>query len=272
LNGIPIVIQYPDFPVTCPLTPGIRTFFTVADYTNVMKVPFLFPRVFPGDLAHNSPLISLIFANLVTIVLAILGNWDLATVMFIYWAQSIIIGIFTVISLLGADITALGADLQKPIDERGGSDKITPRFIRFYKCLLAGFFTLHYGLFHWGYYSFIVESGIFGIVNFSDPGIWLSCGLFFANHLYSHITYPSKGPKDGEYVTEQFITPYRRIIPMHMTIIFGSIVIFTLGFFGIPSTMPVLVLFLLLKTYSDISAHLIKHYQEENPDATVQYF
>lgn len=35
--------------------------------------------------------------------------------------------------------------------------------------------------------------------------------------------------------------------------------------------MPVLVLFLLLKTYSDISSHLIKHYQEENPDAPVQY-
>jgi hypothetical protein len=249
----------------------MRTFFTIADYTNVMKFPFLFPHVLPGDLVHNSPLISLIFANVVTIVLAILGNWDLATVMFIYWAQSIIIGIFTVISLLGADTADLGADLQKPIDERGGSDKISPRYVWFYKCILAGFFTLHYGLFHWGYYSFIVESGIFGIVNFSDPNIWFSCGLFFTNHLYSHLTYRHKGPKDGEYVTEQFITPYRRIIPMHMTIIFGSIVIFALEILGITSTMPVLVLFLLIKTYSDISAHLIKHYQEENPDAPVQY-
>jgi hypothetical protein len=236
-----------------------------------MQFPAPFSRVLPGDLIHNFPIISLIIANIVTIVLAILGNWDLATVMFIYWAQSIIIGIFSVVSILGADTAALGADLQKPIDERGGSDKITPRFVWTYKCIMAGFFTLHYGLFHWGYYTFIVESGLFGTVNFADPGIWLSCGLFFANHFYSHITYRRQGPKDAGYVNEQFFTPYRRIIPMHLTIIFGCIVIFALEIFGITSTMPVLVLFLLLKTYSDISAHLIKHEREENPDAPFQY-
>jgi hypothetical protein len=249
----------------------MRTFFTLAGNTNVMEPPVIITRVLPGDLIHNFPLISLIFANLVTIVLAILGNWDLATVLFIYWAQSIIIGIFSVISLLGADTEALRADLQKPIDERGGSEKISPGFVWFYKCMIAGFFCLHYGLFHWGYYTFIVESGIFGTVNFADPGLWLSCGLFFANHLYSHITYRHKGPKDSSYINEQFFTPYRRIIPMHLTIIFGSIVILALGVFGITSTMPVLVLFLLLKTYSDITAHLIKHEQEENPDAPVRY-
>ncbi len=249
----------------------MRMFFTLAGDTNVMEPPVIITQVLPGDLIHNIPVISLVFANIVTIVLAILGNWDLATVMFIYWAQSIIIGIFSVVSILGADTAALGADLQKPIDERGGSEKITPRFVWTYKCIMAGFFTLHYGLFHWGYYTFIVESGLFGTVNFADPGIWLSCGLFFANHLYSHITFRHQGPKNAGYVNEQFFTPYRRIIPMHLTIIFGSIVIFALEIFGITSTLPVLVLFLLLKTYSDISAHLIKHYQEENPDAPVQY-
>ncbi len=103
---------------------------------------------------------------------------------------------------------------------------MTSRFACFYKCFLAGFFTLHYGLFHWGYYSFIVESGLFGAVNLADPGIWLSCGLFLANHLYSYITYRHDGPKGAGYINEQFFTPYRRIIPMHLTIIFGSIVIF----------------------------------------------
>ena len=249
----------------------MHTFFTLANDTNVMEPPAIITRVLPGDLIHNFPVVSLIFANAVTIVLAILGNWDLATVMFIYWAQSIIIGIFSVISLLGADTTALQGDLQKPIDERGGTEKISPRGAWFYKCMLAGFFTLHYGLFHLGYYFFIVDSGLFGSVNFADPGIWLSCGLFFANHLYSHITYRHQGPKDYRYINEHFFTPYRRIIPMHLTIIFGSIVIFALEVFGIASTMPVLVLFLLLKTYSDITAHLIKHKQEENPDAPVQY-
>jgi hypothetical protein len=116
-----------------------------------------------------------------------------------------------------------------------------------------------------------VDSGIFGNVNFADTTLWLSCGFFFANHLYSHITYRHEGQKGAGYVNEQFFTQYRRIIPMHLTIIFGSIVILALMVAGISSTMPVLVLFLLLKTYSDISAHRIKHYNEEYPDAPVQY-
>ena len=35
-------------------------------------------RVLPGDLIYSTPVISLIAANLITIILAILGSWDLA--------------------------------------------------------------------------------------------------------------------------------------------------------------------------------------------------
>lgn len=65
-----------------------------------MQLPTLISRVLPGDLIYSIPVISLIAANLITIILAVLGNWDLATVMFIYWAQSIIIGFFTVMNIL----------------------------------------------------------------------------------------------------------------------------------------------------------------------------
>jgi hypothetical protein len=235
-----------------------------------MEFPPFFSRVQSGDLIHNFPLISLIAANIVTIVLAILGNWDLATVMFIYWAQSIIIGFFTVIFLLSAGTAALEADLSKPILERGGT-RVSTRYVHFYKLLLAGFFCLHYGLFHWAYYSFIVDSGIFGSVNFSDPGIWFSCGLFFANHLYSFLAFRNTGPKGAMYVSEQFFAPYRRIIPMHLTIIFGSIIVLVLQVFGIASTLPVLILFLLLKTITDITSHIDKHNREEHPDEPVRY-
>ncbi len=237
-----------------------------------MQFPALLPRVLPGDLIHNFPLISLVCVNSVTIILAIIQNWDLATVMFIYLAQSIIIGFFTVVSLLAADTDALETEMEKPIRGHHGTTKITHRSGLFFKGIIAGFFCLHYGLFHWGYYTFIVESGIFGTVNFGDPKIWLSCSLFFANHLYSYSIFRNKGPRGSGYINEQFFTPYRRIIPMHLTIIFGSIIILILEFAGIRSTMPVLVLFLFLKTYSDIRAHLIKHYQEENPYAPPRYF
>jgi hypothetical protein len=236
-----------------------------------MQFPAIARRILPGEVIHDFPVMSLILANAVTIVLAILGNWDLTTVLFIYWSQSVIIGIFAVISMLGADTAALAADLYKPLVERGLTQRCSTRHVWLYKSSLAGFFALHYGLFHWVYFSFLVESGIFGPVNFSDPGIWLSCGLFFANHLYSHIRYRHEGPQGTGFIGEEFFSPYQRIIPMHMIIIFGSIVVTALQVFGIQSTLPVLVLFLLLKTRSDISAHRIKHAQKEHPDEPVQY-
>jgi hypothetical protein len=235
-----------------------------------MQVPALVSRLLPGDVTYDVPLVSLIVANLVTIGLAIFENWDLATVMFIYWAQSIVIGFFAAISLLGADTAALKADLEKPILERGGPG-VPTGFAVFYKVFLCGFFCLHYGLFHWGYYFFIVESGIFGTVNLVDPVLWLSCGLFFANHLYSYIAYRHTGRGAADDINEQFFTPYRRIVPMHLTILFGGIVMLVLGRIGISSTLPVLLLFLLLKTRADISAHIDKHARQDHPDEPIRY-
>ena len=97
------------------------------------------------------------------------------------------------------------------------------------RCILVGFFLLPYAFFHWAYYSFIVDSGLFGIVHFSDTGIWVSCGMFFANHLYSFIAYNYRLPQGSMDIVGQIFLPYRRIIPVHMTIIFGGILLLNGG-------------------------------------------
>jgi hypothetical protein len=86
-----------------------------------VQIPGL-ARIVPGDIQFTPPVISLLFANLVTIVLAIAGHWDVATVMFIYWAQSVIIGIFTVITLLGIDTSALSLNIDGHLRKRAGQE------------------------------------------------------------------------------------------------------------------------------------------------------
>lgn len=236
-----------------------------------MDLPPSLARVFPGEFTVTPPLISLLTANLVTIALAVLENWDLATVFFIYWVQSVIIGVFTVVTLLSADPADLGpdAEMAKVTTPDGKTVASIPsRIILF---ALAGFFAVHYGLFHFVYFSFIVEGGIFGPVNFGAPGIPLSCGLFFANHLYSYFYHRDGTRKDGEFITRTFTEPYNRIIPMHLTIIFGSMIVLVLEVLGITTTMPVLVFFLLLKTYLDVKMHIRKHYEDAHPDEPKMY-
>lgn len=224
-----------------------------------MTIPSRFSQILPGELAVTPPVISLLVANLVTILFAIAGHWNAATVMFIYWVQSVIIGIFTVVSLLNADTAALGSDMGKALAEKGGSGAVGTWYVRAYKAVLAGFFALHYGIFHWAYYGFIVETGLFGAVDVSNPEILLAAGIFFANHLYSFVYHRHEGRQGATFVTEEFFRPYQRIIPMHMAIIFGSIVMLGLTLIGIDATLPVLVLFLVLKTTTDLTAHAAKH-------------
>ena len=64
---------------------------------------------------------------------------------------------------------------------------------------------------------------------------------------------------DEEFMTDTFTGPYYRVIPMHLTIMFGAIVMVVLGIAGITSTLPVLVIFLFLKTAADLAMHLHKH-------------
>ena len=233
--------------------------------TSLMKIPAALSRIIPGDFTVTPPVIALLCANSITIVLAVAGNWDAATVLFIYWAQSVIIGIFTVIALMRADTAAISSDRGMSLEAKAGLGIFITWIARYSKYLIAGFFALHYGLFHWGYFEFIVDSGLFGVVDFSNPGVWTSCGLFFVNHLFSSLYYRRDERKGGDYVQEEFIQPYSRIFPMHLTIIFGAIVVSVLSVVGIESTLPVLVLFLVLKIYADMRMHIKKHAGEKEP-------
>ncbi len=230
-----------------------------------MDLPAALKGIAPDGFTGNPPLFALLLANLATIVLAILEHWDLATVLFIYWAQSVIIGAFACITILTSDISIITAEMGKAQAEAGGSPVVSSGFVRLYTLILAGFFALHYGLFHWGYYAVIVDSGLFGPVDVKAPGVVVSCLLFFFNHLYSWYYHVRDERKDSRFFSRQFFEPYNRIIPMHLIIIFGAIIVLILSFANIPATLPVLVLFLLLKTVLDIRMHLRKHYERLHP-------
>jgi hypothetical protein len=224
-----------------------------------MKLPQTLSRILPGEFDLTPPVISLLSANLITIVLAIAGNWDAGEVIFIYWVQSVIIGIFTVIMILGADTTAISAAMNRSYAKKGETGMVDPGRVRTQAWILATIFAIHYGIFHIAYYFFFVESQLFGVLDLSSPGIWISCGLFFVNHLFSFLYYRDRLRQDEEFMTDTFTHPYYRIIPMHFTILFGAIVTLVLGIAGITSTLPVLVVFLLFKTAADLAMHLHKH-------------
>jgi hypothetical protein len=216
-------------------------------------------RVLPFEPELTPPVFALLSANLLTIILAIIGNWDAASTILIFWAQSVIIGIFTIASIIGADTLAIKADMDARYRERGEYIVLDPHQVKKHQYILAVMFFVHYGIFHLAYYDFIINSAILGPVDLAQYGIWISCAIFFANHLYSFLFYRTRERRGEEYVNDTFIGPYFRIVPMHLIIFIGAVVILILGILGISSTLPVLVIFLLLKTAADLAMHLWKH-------------
>ncbi len=184
----------------------------------------------------------LLFSNIATIFFAITENWNVSTILWVYWFQSITIGFFNFIRILQL----------KEFSTEGFKINGRPTLpTRSTKIFTAFFFLFHFGFFHLIYAIFLTVGSLIhlygGAIHFGEIRyIALIALLFFINHLFSYIYNKSRDTKIQKIGSLMFY-PYIRIIPMHLTIIFGAM-------FG-----GALLLFLLLKTFADIIMHLVEH-------------
>lgn len=222
----------------------------------------LFPPITGTRSAADYPVFSLLGANLLTILIAVLEGWDLGLTLFVYWFQSLIIGVFAVGRMLSfrTDLITQSPSFRKYSGEKG--DGNPARTALAIKLFMAGFFSLHYGFFHYGYYEFLTDLGFLEGISLTDPFLLLACGGFFVHHFYSFLFHRRYTGPAGKYLQETFTWPYHRIIPMHATIIFGGFISIIAMLFSIDLSMVVLIFFLGIKTVVDVRMHIEKHREE----------
>lgn len=203
------------------------------------KQPFISVKGFWVAFRTDASCRSLIISNFATIVIALLENWDVKTIMLIYVGQSFIIGFFNVLRMLNAQIVIAPKHA-----------KTQPLLIA--KIFLAAFFSVHYGLFNFSYLTFLNPF----TKNMDWGWVIIALALFFAHHLYSFIISFQKERKNWD-LAKLMMFPYFRIIPMHITIIFGGMFLFVVK--NQLAEQIILIFFLLLKTNSDVKMHLWEH-------------
>lgn len=183
----------------------------------------------------------LLLSNAATIAIALFEGWNVSEVMWIYWAQSVVIGCFNVPRLL-----RLG---EFPAEGEGMNGRpVSPSVAS--KWFGAIFFAFHYGFFHFVY--FFLLSSAHPLPGSSDLLSMGACVAVFAvNHAISYRENVGEDLRRRRDVGAVMMFPYKRIMPMHLTLIFGS-----LFASGSPWT---LLLFLSLKTGADLSMHLVEH-------------
>jgi hypothetical protein len=187
-------------------------------------------------------LISLIAANLVPLYGVTTWGWSVFSILLVYWAESAVIGFFTIKKMLRVDQFIF---VDKTTPSKSANDRA--------KLFFIPFFMLHFGLFMLVHLVFLV--GFFGSTNVSVNGILLSILSLVMSHW---ISYQGNfiGQKEYERTTldAELFKPYGRIIVMHLTVILGGILTMTMG-----QSILGLVVLIGVKTVVDLIAHVIQH-------------
>ena len=207
-------------------------------------------KIFPSRLKSDPSLWLLIASNGLTIYFALTESWGLLPLMAVYWSQSVIIGFFNFLRLLMLENFST-----EGFTVNGHSVSPTKKT----KVYTAFFFAFHYGFFHVGYLIFMFifllsgERAVGGGAEVSILALGLTISLFFINHGFSYFYNRAEDARKRSNIGSVMSYPYIRIIPMHLTIIFGGM------FLSTENGASPLLLFLLLKSFADIVMHIAEH-------------
>ena len=191
-------------------------------------------RITTGNLA-------LALANIAPLIGVLLGYWNAFDIIFLYWFENIIIGVFTVARMTIRPDTA--------------------SLFKFAGMFLGAFFCFHYGFFTYGHGSFIasffdeqllgantsVSSNIVDVSRFmlAQQGIQLTIAAMFIAHLVEYLlAYKNREFDDAP---KEMFKPYKRIIVLHIAIIFGGFLAAMLD-----NSIGVALVMIALKTYFDL--------------------
>lgn len=180
----------------------------------------------------------IVVLNLLPIGGVIFWDWRVFDIVFLYWIENLIIGVFSALRMVARPY-------RHPIDW------VFPFF-------LAPFFVLHYGGFCWGHGTFVIsmfsnpgspDMGMSAsvIAALDDNSMLLAVLSLMALQVIDWLRDTARHGLGADGIRELMVAPYRRIVVLHLTILFGGFAVLSLGE---PATG--LLLLIALKTASDI--------------------
>ena len=194
-----------------------------------------------GDSRISASGFVLIGANMLPLIGVLLFDWSVANVVVLYWAESAVIAFYTVLKIcVVGKAAALFA---------------VPFFVGHFGGFMAGHFLFVYGFFVRGLDATGPEPAAMGaLVGLFGP-LWLTLIALAVSHGVSFVTnFIAQREYEGTTVSNLMVAPYKRIVVMHLTVIFGGWLVLALK-----TPMPALFLLVLLKTAADFRAHATEH-------------
>lgn len=199
----------------------------------------------------DSAVRGIVVMNVLVAIGAVASGDGLMMLLWPYWLQSVVIGYYAM-----RRIQKLERFATNDFKINGESVEPTPSTRR----QVWIFFVLHYGFFHLVYFLFLGAFRATGLLGdgsaqaaSADPWapFWIGATLvgFLISHGQSHREHVAADLKGTPNIGTRMFVPYIRIVPMHLTIIFGAMLGGTFG----------LLLFAGLKTAADVVMHKVEH-------------
>lgn len=192
--------------------------------------------------------IALVLANLVPLVGALSFGWNIREIFALYWAESVVVGGFTVLRFWTARYP-------------NGTSRAAA-------VLLSLFFCVHFGLFLFVHAAFLMvffrdPGGVDRELFFGAPGLLLGeamrsgggLGLLalFASHGVSFVTNFLGGERDHAAPGTLMAAPYLRVVAMHACLIAGGML--TMFAKGGATDAVLLALLVTAKVAVDVLSH-----------------
>jgi len=200
----------------------------------------LFPDITAADWRRPS-VIALILANLVPVGGVLFFGWQVFPLMFLFWSENVIVGMFNLLRMLLAMFYAQG---------------VLP---------LIPFFCVHYGIFTIGHGLLIIDlfgGGLKQYGGFPQPEMfwrvmrenhlgWAVLGLAVSRGVSFATNYVGQGEFRRITSSQLMLQPYGRILVLHVALLGGAFLIQALR-----SPLFGLLLLVVLKTGLDLAGHL----------------
>lgn len=193
----------------------------------------------------GASVVALLLANLVPLAGVVFLGWEVFPVVFVFWAENLIVGAFNVLKMLTARV-------------RGGAGLALRLFLVPFFCFHYGMFCLVHGVFVFALFGQGMMRGAgmptpaLVLETLTRLGLWWAVIGLLVSHGVSFVrNYLLAGERQHATVHQLMTQPYGRIVVLHLAILGGGFLVMALG-----SPQFALALLVLLKIGFDLNAHL----------------
>lgn len=190
---------------------------------------------------------ALLVANLIPLAGVLLFGWDVFALVFLFWCENVVVGVFNVLRMLWVERGA----------ERMPAAKFF--FIPFF-CFHYGMFTAVHGVFVFALFGSRQSGNLFPSVSsvvrvIDENALWLAVAALVFSHGFSFVRNYVAEQEYRRVTLQQLMgQPYARVVVLHLAIIGGGFLVMALG-----SPVFGLILLVALKIGMDLAAHLREH-------------